>query len=205
MKMILVFDVETTGLFPKKNPTSKNSPYITQLSWVLYNMDTKSIDLEYNKYIRIPDEIEIPAKVTEITGITRELLIETGIDIYDALLDFMIAFHLADMYVAHNLAFDWNMLKMELSRNCPFYEKMLYDPQMQNCYCTMNMSKNILKIERVNSQGVYYKFPTLAELYEFLFKESASNLRLHDAYEDVLCCLKCFIAISSIKNPLCLS
>ena len=193
---MLVFDVETTGLLPK-NPTLENSPYITQLSFVLYDKDKKSIHFEYNQFIRIPEEIEIPVKVSEITGITRELLNEKGILIQDALLDFIVAFYGANLYVAHNLDFDWNMLITECARNCPTYEKILRDHKMHNCYCTMKMSKDLVKIERTNARGVYYKFPTLAELYEFLFKESAANLRLHDAREDVLCCLKCYLAISS--------
>jgi DNA polymerase-3 subunit alpha len=198
MSKIFVFDVETTGLIPK-NPGTEPMPFITQLAFILYDMNTGNILQEYNNFIRIPSDIEISAKITEITGITRDLLDQKGIPIQQALDDFLHTMRKADLYVAHNIEFDWAIISIEASRLSHTLTKFLHDSSPKKRYCTMQNTKDLCKIERVNSFGVYYKFPSLAELYEYIFKTSTKDLRLHDALEDVRCCLKCFIEITMLN------
>ena len=75
---VLVFDTETNGLLPKcdKNTNLRvidEYPYIIQLSFVLYNLETNMIEQTYNKYIKVADDVIISDKITEITGITKEV------------------------------------------------------------------------------------------------------------------------------------
>ena len=81
-KRYLVFDVETTGLMPQvrrqsyySNNSLKNEdyPYIIQLSFVVYDIHQNKIDYSYDAYIQLPDEIELPEFITNITGITKKL------------------------------------------------------------------------------------------------------------------------------------
>jgi DNA polymerase III alpha subunit (gram-positive type) len=72
--LALVFDTETTGFFPKTSESDLNLyPYLLQISLILVHKDTCSIIQIYNKYIRIDSNVIIPSKITEITGITKEM------------------------------------------------------------------------------------------------------------------------------------
>jgi len=77
---ILVFDTETTGLFPKETKDLALCPYITQLSFVVFDIDTQKVVRCYNKYINIPSDVVITPFITELTGVTREKC-DNGVDI----------------------------------------------------------------------------------------------------------------------------
>ena len=62
---ILFYDTETTGLISKSN-----FPYIVQFSYIIYEMDTKTIILKYDEIIHLPELIEIPEESTKIHHIT---------------------------------------------------------------------------------------------------------------------------------------
>jgi DNA polymerase III alpha subunit (gram-positive type) len=191
MKTILVFDVETTGLLPK-NPTPGEIPYVIQFSFVLYDMETSSIIQKYNEYIKPPDNVVIKPIITELTGITRELLDEKGVDITEALETFQNAYVKTDLLVAHNIEFDRKMLILEAQMNYPF---LIHT--MRSClkeeYCTMIHGIDVCKIQRFNSRGPYFKHPKLIELYRNLF--NVDQVGLHDALIDVMCCLRCFLKL----------
>lgn len=201
---VIVFDVETTGLLPK-NPADEH-PYITQLSYAIYNTDINEFDNTFNVYIKVPENIIISEKITELTGVTRELLNKKGVDIVYALQTFYNAYITCDEVVAHNLSFDSKMIYTETKRNfnnlgtteeslnilemfessfCAFYkiEK----------YCTMMNSIDICSIIKTNSRGSYKKYPTLCELYLRLFESNPDNL--HNSMIDVIVCLRCYLMI----------
>jgi DNA polymerase III alpha subunit (gram-positive type) len=203
---VLIFDVETTGLLPK---TSTDQPvYITQLSFALYDAVSRRLIQTYNAYINIPEHVEISEKIIQLTGIDREKLLSEGIDIIDVLERFYDAYCCADIVVAHNLDFDSKVMEIEANRN---YERLknkneemaphivwMFDSiytKLTNIVmkCTMKMSKELCNIERVNSRGIYIKFPTLCELYEKLFHTKPENL--HNSMMDVLVCLRCYLKL----------
>jgi len=188
MNTILVFDVETTGLLPK-NP---HDPYpsVLQLSYLLYDIPTKTIIEEKNAFIRVPESTVITPFVTELTGITREKVDTEGIDIREALADFYEIYKKADALVAHNMNFDLTVLQAESKK---YYTELgeAIRQDKKPMYCTMQESIDICKLERFNKYGPYYKFPKLAELYGLYFCVVPENL--HDARVDVLCCLRCFL------------
>ena len=111
-RMVLVFDVETTGLLPKKNKDSslpipiESYPHILQLSCVLYDVIEKNIIKSYDAYINIPDNIEISSQVSELTGINKSICKTKGKNIIDVMSDFYDIYMLADVIVAHNIDFD---------------------------------------------------------------------------------------------------
>jgi DNA polymerase-3 subunit epsilon len=197
-KIVLVFDVETSGLLPK-HLTPENTPYVLQLGFVLYDTQKQSVIQTYNEYIRPPENVVISDKITEITGITRSMVDEKGIDIETALRAFYVAFLVADVVVAHNIEFDWAMLILESSIHLPVLARVMQASLPQGAktvYCTMKEGMNLCQIQRMNSRGVYFKYPTLAELYKRLFGDVPADIRFHDAEADVLCCLKCFLEMT---------
>ena len=111
---ILIFDVETTGLLPKASDIALY-PYIIQFSFILYNLETRAIERKHNFYINVP--VDVPDKITEITGITKQMCDERGIPILVALDCFYDCYAMAGCVIAHNLSFDATMIRVELDRN----------------------------------------------------------------------------------------
>jgi DNA polymerase III epsilon subunit-like protein len=170
---ILVFDVETTGLLPKGpnaarvtsegrlepsvvNPEGIDpNPYIIQFSFILYNLQTRSIERKHDFYINPP--IDIPEKITEITGITKEMCVEKGVPLILALDCFYECYTMSNTVIAHNMAFDSAMVKIELERNkeeielLAYYCFNLFDATFEQSrgidrFCTMRYSTNICNI-----------------------------------------------------------
>ena len=191
--MILAFDTETTG-FPitDRNIHISNQPYITQLCFILYDAETKVIERIFNKYIKIPQHVIIPEKVIDITGITKVLCNTLGINIVDALGEFIKACSQANILIAHNMQFDKKMIEIELIRNNlfgvdePKYFKIIKKE------CTMAIGKPICNITIPSKYGkLFLKNPKLKELHEKLFGSIPENL--HDAEVDTIACLRCYI------------
>jgi DNA polymerase-3 subunit epsilon len=209
MRYVMTIDTETTGLLPKYDrkkgeyPSLEEYPYITQLSFIIFDVIDLYVVYVYNTFIRIPPHIEISEKVTEITGVTRELLDEKGIDIQEAICHLTDWFFRMDCIVAHNMHFDSKMIQTEVKRH---YSKLLYNNQiciqlfnptycqaMQiELYCTMMSSKSFCDLKIESKYGtVYQKFPKLSEFHEILFGTVPENL--HNSLVDTLVCLKCFM------------
>ena len=217
MRRVLIFDVETTGLIDKKETDLSKMPYILQLSFVVFNLEFMEIEQKYNEYIKIAPEIEIILKITELTGITREISDTKGISINRALLDFHDAYIQCDCIVAHNLEFDSRLIQIETERNISAIR--LIEPHYMNLfnkytdsqfgilqYCTMKNSMNFGgdsgKTETFGRQGngrqgnrvsQYKKWMRLGELYEKIFHTVPENL--HNSWFDTIVCFRCFMVI----------
>jgi DNA polymerase-3 subunit epsilon len=233
IRRILVFDVETTGLIPKPtyeteilNPSNPSNqlliaktklkvpppieayPYILQLSYIIYNLGQRSIEETYNAYINVDESIDISEKITEITGITRQICRERGINLTDALSKFAEAYAKCDYVVAHNMDFDSAAINAEMLRR-GIEQTMFLPADSKKLYCTMKNSIHIcnIMVDRarpiVESQtkaslvqapiSQYKKFPKLSELYQHLFGIVPENL--HNSLIDTLVCLRCLLKI----------
>ena len=203
-KNILIFDTETTGLLPK-TPTDPN-PYLTQLSFAIYDLDQQLVKSKFNVYIQLPPNIVVPKIVTQITGITTEICQTQGIPIQEALGVLFHATTLCDCIIAHNISFDMAIINIEVQRNLPTLEKRY--PQIADIFnsnrlayygiqtdCTMKMTVDQCAIYRTTDKNyTYKKYPKLIETYEFIFKKSAPE-NLHNSMIDVLVCLRCYLKI----------
>ena len=218
--LILVFDTETTGFFPKIDKNTditvddnlhNSYPFITQLCFVVLDTTTYRIVEEFNEYIKPPINAVFSEKASEITGITRETCDQHGINIEVALMRFYRAYESVSMIVAHNIKFDISMIQVELwrTRQTMAAEQTLMDmSQNANFYfmfqhpilsgkqtlCTMEMGTPVCNLNMKNKDGTECKFkksPKLTELYNHLFHSIPANL--HDAKVDTLACLRCFV------------
>lgn len=186
----MIFDTETTGLLPRQVKSLDSVPYIIQLSYIVYDSVTNNIASQ-NNYIRIPNYIDIPKESENIHGISREIVDRQGIEIEEALFYFNEFYKQCDYIIAHNFDFDERMVNYECVRNniSPIIHK--FDPR-KTFYCTMKKGIDICKIEKESKNGKkYFKWPKLEELHKQLFSQDLCNL--HDAYNDNLVCLRCFI------------
>ena len=192
---LLVFDTETSGL-PEGRETSINDtekwPYILQFSFILYDTLSAEILDSMNEFIYIKDYVNINEKSMEIHKITREICKDKGIDISEALNNFYSALSKCNLVIAHNIEFDKNLVLVESIRN-----------DIENgfktnlpIHCTMKSNINLCKIERINKFGEkYYKYPSLSELYQHLFKIVPNGL--HNSMVDVLLCLRSFVILNT--------
>ena len=206
---ILIFDVETTGLLPTipKDQTSNLAlyPHIIQFSFILYNLETRAIERKHNFYINVP--VDVPDKITEITGITKQMCDERGIPILLALDCFYECYTMAGCVIAHNLTFDATMIRVELDRNRAeidlkaHYCFNIFDAEFEKShrierFCTMRYGTNICNVmkakESKDGKVTYYKkWPTLLEFHKHLFDTIPENL--HNSIVDVLVCMRCYL------------
>lgn len=193
--LVLVFDTETSGLFPKNN--IGDNPYMIQLACILYDTHSSKIINRINSLIKI--DFEVGEEVIKLTGITNDNIKENGEDINIVLDNFNSLLLKCDILVAHNMEFDLRVIDMEMKRNG---KEINYSEEAKRLktYCTMKKSIHLCKIEKENSFGKYYKWPKLEELHKHLFNKDVKNL--HDAYNDVLVCLRCYIMINTSVDVL---
>ena len=192
---VLIFDTETTGLPEGKNPSiydTQKWPHIIQLSYIVYDTETNDMITLEDDYISIGEDVIIQAESQKIHNISRDLLTDKGIPIKQALEKFNKFSQMSDLLVGHNVSFDKRMVIVEGIRN-----KIRMNTH--DTYCTMKNSIQLCKIQRFWPNGdTYFKYPSLSELHEELFKKTPKNT--HNALIDILICMRCFIKIELDKD-----
>ncbi len=188
---VLVFDVETTGLLPRFDRSPENCPYVTQLSYIVWDMKLQTAIEMYDAYINIPQEVEIVPFITHLTGVTRKLLDSQGVPMEDVLRRFCRAYVDSDIVIAHNLEFDKSMVLVEMERNgidIPLFTNQL----PVATYCTMRATNTYCDLWRTTPNGARLrKWPKLVELHEKLFHEIPDNL--HNSMMDTAVALRCYL------------
>lgn len=181
-KNILFFDTETTGL-PKNYKShytdTDNWPRLVQLAYIFCDINGQIIDK--GSWIVKPNDFIIPNEASNIHRITNERAQLEGLPINIIINNFKSILKESDLLVAHNIAFDVNIIGAELTRlniesNLDSIKKI----------CTMEKSTNFCAIE-----GNYgYKWPKLSELFFKLFNTNFEEA--HDAAVDIEATYKCF-------------
>jgi DNA polymerase III epsilon subunit-like protein len=175
---LLIFDTETTGLPRSREPSAKgpkNWPHIVSISWVILNVDTNTIEKK-NSYIVKPLGWTIPEDSVRIHGITQERATKEGADLAKVIGEFL--GESADVLVAHNIEFDYNVLHNAIHWDLELPFGSLY----KKLVCTMELSRNICKLRTAYGS---YKSPKLSELYEYVFKRQPNKESLHSSMYDV--------------------
>ena len=192
---VLIFDTETTGLPDGKNPSiydTQKWPHIIQLSYIIYDSETNDIVTLEDDYISIEDDVIIQPESQKVHNISRELLSSKGIPIEHALEKFNRFSDMSDVLVGHNVSFDKRRVRVGGIRN-----KIRMN--LHDTYCTMKNSVELCKIQRFWPNGdMYFKYPTLSELHDELFKKIPKNT--HNALIDILICMRCFVKIELRKD-----
>ena len=200
---ILVFDTETTGLIQKNAPLEE-FPYITQFSFMVYDVQNELIRSSFNTYIKLPHNVIISEFVSQLTGVTNEICDKQGIPITEALGIFYHTMNVCDCVVGHNIEFDIQMVNNEIVRNLHSLKQF---PDIKNMFdkyrlmklgiqtdCTMRMTVESCSLYRTTENNKKYKkFPKLVETYYHLFNETPENL--HNSMVDTLVCLRCYLKI----------
>lgn len=193
---VLVFDTETTGLPTERNASIMDMqkwPHIVQLSYIVYDTETKQVVKMRDDLIKIPLDVEITPGSEAIHHISRVMCQADGIPIDVALNYFNKELENADLIIGHNISFDKRMIMVECKRLYKS-QKFTVNGVKKPEYCTMKKSTELCIIKAVSQSGESYnKFPTLSELHFKLFDTLPKGT--HNALADILICLRCYLKL----------
>tara|TARA_B100000795_G_scaffold265233_1_gene246779 strand:+ start:2698 stop:3318 length:621 start_codon:yes stop_codon:yes gene_type:complete len=185
----IVLDTETNGLpdrtnlpfgvFPKYNEIHRyNSARIVQLSFMICDDNMNELE-KFDFIIKNNDKYGFNITNPEFHNITNKISQNNGID-------FIEAYNVLHKYldnckaiIAHNINFDINVIKSELFRR----NYIDYIVKFSNCKAVCSMVKYKFVVKAINKKTGYIKNPSLAELYEFAFKED--NLKIENAHNSL--------------------
>lgn len=102
MPLLLGFDTETTSL-------SAEEGYITEIGLVLFSTEHHQPVKMFGALVQVP--VSLSTEITNLTGITNEMLSEFGISQGDALKAILAFAAKAEYLVAHNAPFDRGFLE----------------------------------------------------------------------------------------------
>lgn len=158
----------------------KNWPRIIQMAWIVAGPD-KQVKSETCALIK-PDGWEIPKEKFWIdNGYSTVVNEAKGLPLVDVLGLFIENAADCTVMVAHNMAFDYNVIAAEMIRYQLRAKKRLEQ------YCTMENGAAITKLPGYKGQ---YKWPSLTELHTCLTGNGFAGA--HDAMNDVRACADCF-------------
>lgn len=177
--MIILLDFETTGLILPSSSDLVLQPKIIEIGAIKVS-DKGSVVAELGELINPRQEIS--AEITKITGIKPEQLKgkRTIEEVIPELADFFLGAH---TLVAHNVAFDRDVLYFELLRTG--WERRF--PFPPNQVCTVDSTMHI--------KGRRMK---LTELYEHT--QGKPLAQTHRAVDDVRALWECYKALNDNKN-----
>ncbi len=175
---MIVFDTETTGLLSSSFVPSAMQPKIIEFAAIKLN--DKFEEVSRLEFLCNPGE-KLTKKITDLTGITDKDLGDKPnfYFYYPQLVDF---FNDEKTMVAHNLIFDYRMLKLELTR----IGKQDGFPMPERKICTMHLTKPLLA-----------KWLKLSHLYEHLTKKTLVNA--HRAMNDVEALTDCVRILNEME------
>lgn len=177
--MIILLDFETTGLTLPSSADLELQPRIIEIGAIKVS-DRGSVVAEMGELI--DPKQEISAEITKITGIKPDQLKgkRTLEEVLPELADFFLGAH---TLVAHNLAFDRDVLYFELLRHG--WERRF--PFPPNQVCTVDSSMH-MKGRRLK----------LLELYEIT--QGKPLAQTHRAVDDVRALWECYKVLNDYKN-----
>jgi len=198
MELILFIDTETTGFVDERMPLNhENQPWLVSLSAELCH-DTGRVQQSFSVLVYNPG-VPIPAKATEVHGITTDKAMKYGVKAATAL---GLLRHLAlraDLVVAHNIRFDIMVIEVALVRA---KDRMPpWDMSEITRFCTMEASAPIVNLpptERMKAAGLSKpKAPKLEEAYRFFFDEDLADA--HTSMADVAACRRIYFELERRK------
>lgn len=168
----LIFDTETTGLIDNTLKPLDKQPHVIEFYGMLVDRDTFEIKCDLDLLIKPP--VTITPEITKITTITNEMVADAPVmsEVCTQILDIM---GRADRWVAHNLAYDLQIMKFEAQR----LGKTLTIPSL---LCTVEQTE-FLKGHRLS----------LSDLHEYLFGETFKGA--HRAKVDVQALYRCYVEL----------
>lgn len=188
----LVFDTETTGMVQWKAPDiDPRQPKLVQVGCILY--DHEHNEIAALKTIVVP-LAAIEPKAEETHGISFEMAQELGVSNNNVLEIFCDLVDVADIVVAHNMAFDAKVMR-HAAHNAKIEGDIFEGKELR---CTKEATTKILRIPNPKIRG-QYKWPSLQECMTYFFKEEIDGA--HDAMVDVKACARVYQSLVDNFEP----
>jgi DNA polymerase III epsilon subunit-like protein len=185
-KLLLFFDTETTGVpinYKASFTDTTNWPRMIQLAYMIFKEDGTLVK-QYDELIK-PVGFVIPAEAERIHGISTQMAVNKGIDLAKAIREFWVDLNQVQTIVAHNMAYDYNIIGAEWVR-CG--KPLKSEPKEK--ICTMEATTKFCGIP--NGKGGF-KWPKLQELYFELFGRNFDNA--HNALNDIRATAECYFEL----------
>lgn len=184
----LVFDTETTGMVQWKAPDiDPRQPKLVQFGGILF--DTEDSEIAVIKTLVQP-LAPIEPKAEETHGISYEMAMDMGVSNNNLVELFYDLLDIADVAVAHNMAFDAKVMK-HAAHNAKIDGDIFSGTELR---CTKEATTKILRIPNPKIRG-QYKWPSLQECASYFFNEEIDGA--HDAMVDVRMCARVY---QNLKN-----
>jgi DNA polymerase-3 subunit epsilon len=186
----LIFDTETSDMVQRDLPPDHEAqPRLVQIAAFLVDAEF-SIRAEIGLLVK-PAGATFAAGAVKVHGIAEETAERFGVPLPRALELFSSLCGNAQFAVAHNIAFDAQVMAIQYAR------EGLEDPlPALEQLCTMTLAQPLCGIERQRGPG--FKPPTLGEAYRHFFRREIENA--HDALVDARACLEIFREIRGPKR-----
>lgn len=167
LSKVVSLDIETTGVDISKDR-------VISIGALKYSDSSQQLKSFYRI---IKSDCDIPDKVSQLTGLTNEMLINDGVDIRDALAELR-KFIGDRLVVGYNLSFDYNFLSKE------------YEEIGQKIF--MNNLKDLMPIVKKRDKFLdNYKLATVLEKYNI------ENSQPHNALSDARATLELLKKLTS--------
>lgn len=180
MNKVLFFDIETTGF-------SRQWDYIIELAAILYDEDSDTVIDIFHEYIK-PGKL-IPAKITEITGITNNQ-VKNCRDEKSVLMDFceFVVINNPKSIIGHNCkAFDLGFIR---EKCCKYH--INWDDSKIEIIDTLTIARQLNKSGKINTENCQQ--PTLAAYFNIEYEA-------HSAIEDTSALIKVYKKMKSLTKP----
>ena len=182
--MLLIFDVESSGLFDfKAPPDASHQPRLVEMAAALYyEMEPQIIAQQISLVVK-PEGFEIPEAASNIHGITTETALAIGLPTQVVLAAFNGLMRVCTASAAFNYQYDENVLRGEflrLGKPHRFGGLIQGTQRKQERIDVMLDAKDHCKIP-----GKYndWKWPSLAEAHQHFFGQPVDQA--HEAMADV--------------------
>ena len=113
--IVLVLDTETSGLIESRLRRLERQPFIIEFAGILVNIATKEVLEEYSTFVRPPRKADVSEKITQITGITWDM-VEGAPPFAKVAPRIKSMIEAAPAVAAHNFSFDQGMIDIEFQR-----------------------------------------------------------------------------------------
>ena len=182
---VCFFDTETNGL--PKNWSDFSEVSMLELGWVITDID-RNIIKEGNHLVK--GDFVVPEIITKLTGITKEKTESDGQPLSYVLRDFYEDLKDCDFIVAHNLSFDYGMMKKELSTfvNPKYLKEFQSKIQLDSLWMFRQLFKKPTDV--VNHR--------LTTIYDHLHPNE-TYIQTHRAIDDVHMIIKCMNRIDNFN------